>query len=790
MINKNHSGSSHQSRNHHYQDRMSYDRTNTDTPQDGYHQGHPVGARPVLLSKALNVSNLPPDMGPKQLYSLFEEIGPVEGCYVFPIADSAGRRYGHIVMTSFYFAQKAVELLNHRLLGEHVLEVSYKTSNGTGEVPPPSEPSSPPLVSAVPPQMQQQQQQMFGPHPSFNQHTQHAQPFRNPPSQTGWAQNGMGNNVAHRPFGGVQQLPYGASAPHMMPSYGGHRTPTFSQPHASDSPPFGHTPSPPMHGMRWQQSSEQKQLPGSRNSHRLDVLPGLHANNYGRQHYRQEYADSLNSELQSRSVSNSTVGSNGTMATSVFPTEESFKQECENSPPENKDNKESAANSSAHTGMGQSNFETLTPPVIPEAKKPTDPCNLFIKNLDDCVISTSEDLKNLFEPFGQVASAHLATYPESKVSRGYGFVAFAKAEDAAKAKDKINNILVGKKRVFVSYAERKEDRAKRLKSIFQGKNPDEEEDEKEKEKHEVNKVAPIMETKEKPVDASVVVGGPTSVGVEEPPKTNAELPDTSKKAELEPGPKRGGCSRNKAHAGGQKGGNSKCFKSTPLDRSMFSIPCFQSTLLIGLLVTEDEEEKAALARKPAGDSDTTSADVPEDIVTPPDASAKVSVSSTKTNKTEAEATGAKAGTGNNTGKRSARRSTGTQKITSSQVQTAVPSFKQISSLGRSSSRIPVQNMGGPLQNIPPTGPRLNNDIATQNQNNPTATTIAAAGGGANHYPKRRSGYRGNNPRNGRNPVDKIGADGGSNPKEGEQKGAGGTKKIATGSTGTAPVAAH
>ena len=61
---------------------------------------------PLLLSKSLTASNLPDDMGPKQLYQLFSEVGPVEGCYVFPMCDHAGRRYGHVVMNSFYYAQK------------------------------------------------------------------------------------------------------------------------------------------------------------------------------------------------------------------------------------------------------------------------------------------------------------------------------------------------------------------------------------------------------------------------------------------------------------------------------------------------------------------------------------------------------------------------------------------------------------------------------------------------------------------------------------------------------------
>lgn len=113
-------------------------------------------------------------------------------------------------------------------------------------------------------------------------------------------------------------------------------------------------------------------------------------------------------------------------------------------------------------------FEVLTASIIPETTEPADPANLFIKNLDDAVISNAEDLKAIFMPYGPITSSFLATYPSSVISRGYGFVAFAKPEDAAAAKKKLNGTIVGKKRVFISYAERKEDRIQRLKGLFGG----------------------------------------------------------------------------------------------------------------------------------------------------------------------------------------------------------------------------------------------------------------------------------------------------------------------------------
>ena len=56
--------------------------------------------------------------------------------------------------------------------------------------------------------------------------------------------------------------------------------------------------------------------------------------------------------------------------------------------------------------------------------------------------------------------------PGTNRSIGYGFVAFAKADDEANAKLKLNGSIVGKKWLFVSYAERKDELTQRLKLHF------------------------------------------------------------------------------------------------------------------------------------------------------------------------------------------------------------------------------------------------------------------------------------------------------------------------------------
>ena len=104
-------------------------------------------------------------------------------------------------------------------------------------------------------------------------------------------------------------------------------------------------------------------------------------------------------------------------------------------------------------------------------KAPSDPCNLFVKNLDDEVIVTQRDLEALFAPFGTITSTFLATYaPKNErtlpVSKGFGFVAFSRSQEAEAAKDKLHGQVVGRKKIFVSYAEKKEDRHMRLKQLF------------------------------------------------------------------------------------------------------------------------------------------------------------------------------------------------------------------------------------------------------------------------------------------------------------------------------------
>jgi len=84
--------------------------------------------------------------------------------------------------------------------------------------------------------------------------------------------------------------------------------------------------------------------------------------------------------------------------------------------------------------------------------------NLYVKNLDDTV--TEEKLKEIFEPFGVITSAKLMM--DGAASKGFGFVCFTTPEEATKAVTEMNNKIVGTKPIYVSLAQRKDQRRAQL----------------------------------------------------------------------------------------------------------------------------------------------------------------------------------------------------------------------------------------------------------------------------------------------------------------------------------------
>lgn len=108
--------------------------------------------------------------------------------------------------------------------------------------------------------------------------------------------------------------------------------------------------------------------------------------------------------------------------------------------------------------------------AIPELDEPDDPCNLFVKNLDPDLFRETDQLKDLFMGHGNVVSAHLAVNAERE-PRGFGFVSFSNPEEARAAKIALHGkSFRGSKVLYVNFAEKKEDRMKRLRDIFSRQN--------------------------------------------------------------------------------------------------------------------------------------------------------------------------------------------------------------------------------------------------------------------------------------------------------------------------------
>ncbi|KAL5755896.1 hypothetical protein ACOSQ2_020642 [Xanthoceras sorbifolium] len=85
--------------------------------------------------------------------------------------------------------------------------------------------------------------------------------------------------------------------------------------------------------------------------------------------------------------------------------------------------------------------------------------NLYVKNLD---ISVDDNkLQELFSGFGHITSVKVMRH-DNGLSKGFGFVCFSTPEEAKKALDARNGVTFQGKTLYVSIAQRKEDRYKLL----------------------------------------------------------------------------------------------------------------------------------------------------------------------------------------------------------------------------------------------------------------------------------------------------------------------------------------
>ena len=107
---------------------------------------------------------------------------------------------------------------------------------------------------------------------------------------------------------------------------------------------------------------------------------------------------------------------------------------------------------------------TATPAVpTPAVSAAPQNANLYIKNLSETV--DDEELQRMFEPFGAITSAKIMR-DEKGVSRCFGFVCFASADEATRAVTEMHLKLVNGKPLYVGLHERKEQRLERLQQRY------------------------------------------------------------------------------------------------------------------------------------------------------------------------------------------------------------------------------------------------------------------------------------------------------------------------------------
>lgn len=82
--------------------------------------------------------------------------------------------------------------------------------------------------------------------------------------------------------------------------------------------------------------------------------------------------------------------------------------------------------------------------------------NIYVGNLPHA--TTDEELKAIFNEFGEVTSAKIVKDWDTGRSRGFGFVEIATAEGGQAAIDKLNGTEVGGRRVVVSEARERQPR--------------------------------------------------------------------------------------------------------------------------------------------------------------------------------------------------------------------------------------------------------------------------------------------------------------------------------------------
>jgi len=95
--------------------------------------------------------------------------------------------------------------------------------------------------------------------------------------------------------------------------------------------------------------------------------------------------------------------------------------------------------------------------------------NLYVKNIDDSV--SDELFRETFARYGTVTSARIMRDPVDAASKGFGFVCFSSAEEAARAAGELNNKLLRSKPIVVTLHQRKDVRRAQLAATYAPRGP-------------------------------------------------------------------------------------------------------------------------------------------------------------------------------------------------------------------------------------------------------------------------------------------------------------------------------
>ncbi|KAI3669118.1 hypothetical protein L6452_40341 [Arctium lappa] len=87
----------------------------------------------------------------------------------------------------------------------------------------------------------------------------------------------------------------------------------------------------------------------------------------------------------------------------------------------------------------------------PHRRRSPAPSGLLVRNIS--LDSRPEDLRIPFERFGPVKDVYLPKNYYTGEPRGFGFVKFRNAEDAAEAKHQLNHCVIGGREIAIVYAE-------------------------------------------------------------------------------------------------------------------------------------------------------------------------------------------------------------------------------------------------------------------------------------------------------------------------------------------------